>query len=154
MQSHDDRGVSALIVLPPCLWSILTDYHLIVWWSCSKLATLALGNWTKTVEELNNTGKKKCLISSRIVRIKFTNPCSVWHDFTKMVVSSLILVRFSKFKIWHTQESKADLFKVRNPSRARSHHARAISRARRHKSEMFKSVDQVLSLYVTSNQSD
>ena len=30
-------------------------------------------------------------------------------SFTKLAISPLIMVRFSKFKIWHTLESEADL---------------------------------------------
>ncbi len=55
------------------------------------------------MEELQNTLKKECLISSRIIRIKYTNPEGVSLHFTKLAVSRLIMVRFEKFEIWHTQ---------------------------------------------------
>ena len=87
---------------------------------------------TKKVEELHNTVKKKCFISSRIVRIKYTNPCSVWHDFTKLAISRLIMVRFEKFEIWHAQCFDADLWDVTMTTRAtrrtRWRHARAWRR--------------------------
>ncbi len=108
-----------------------------------KLAILALGNWTKKVEELHNTVKKKCLISSRIFWIKYTNPGSVWHDFTKMAVSSLILVRFSKFEIWHAQGSDADqsVFTIMS---------RATWRARwRRTRDIIDLVTEAVSLYAT-----
>ena len=94
-----------LMRLVPCQWGSHPDseaYLLTMVSSHSmmimKLAILALGNWTKKVEELHNTAKKKRLISSRIVRIKYTNPGLLWHDFTKMAVSLLILVRFQNSK--------------------------------------------------------
>ncbi len=43
---------------------------------------------------------------------------SVWHGFTKMTVSPLIMVRFEKFEIWHTQGFDADLYDVTIMSRA------------------------------------
>ena len=56
------------------------------------------------------------------------------HDltgFTFLAISPLILVRFSKFKIWHTRESKplvADLSMVaRATIRAKSRHARDVT---------------------------
>ncbi len=64
--------------------------------------------------------------------LHFGNPYyvifSVWHSFTKMAVSPLIMVRFSKFKIWHAQHFDADLLRVRNIMSdvmcARSRHVR------------------------------
>ena len=51
------------------------------------------------------------------------------HGFTKMAVSRLIMVRFSKFEIWHTQEPDLHHSKATIPSRttmrARSRHVRA-----------------------------
>ncbi len=40
-----------------------------------------------------------------------------WLHFTKLAVSRLIMVRFEKLKIWHTQRSDADLSDVTNTSR-------------------------------------
>ncbi len=40
--------------------------------------------------------------------------------FTKIAVSPLILVRFSKFKVWHTQHSDPDLLDARDVTRARA----------------------------------
>ncbi len=39
------------------------------------------------------------------------------HRFTKLAVSPLIMVRFSKFKLWHTQDSDPDLINVTETSR-------------------------------------
>ncbi len=50
------------------------------------------------------------------------------HTFTKKAVSLPIMVRFEKFKIWHTQDSNADFWDLTVMSRvtscARWHHAR------------------------------
>ena len=52
----------------------------------------------------------------------------MWHAFTKMAVSRLIMVRFEKFKIWHAQHFNPDLPDVidvtRDVTRARWRHAR------------------------------
>ncbi len=54
---------------------------------------------------------------------------SAWHGFTKVAISSLLIVRFEKFKIWHAQCSDADLsddtMTSRATRRARWRHARA-----------------------------
>ena len=51
-----------------------------------------------------------------------------WPHFTKLAVSRLIMVRFSKFKIWHSQEHEPHHSEPRIPSRAtvraKSRHAR------------------------------
>ncbi len=39
------------------------------------------------------------------------------HDFTKMAVSRLIMVRFSKFEIWHTLHFDPDLLDVSDITR-------------------------------------
>ncbi len=40
-----------------------------------------------------------------------------WLHFTKLAISRLIMVRFEKFKIWHAQDSGADLSDVVMTSR-------------------------------------
>ena len=55
---------------PPWHSRIQTDFHLIVWWSWDSIH-LYFGK----VEELQNTVKKKYLISSRIIRMKN----ATWH---------------------------------------------------------------------------
>ncbi len=52
--------------------------------------------------------------------------------FTKLAISRLIMVRFSKFKIWHAQSSDANLPDVTMTSRAtRWRHARALHHQQR-----------------------
>ena len=51
------------------------------------------------VEELCNTVKKKCLISSRIIRIQYTYPAWVWHGFMKMAINAskkYIFIRYQR----------------------------------------------------------
>ena len=108
---------------PPWHSRIQIYSHPIVWWSYFLITLL----WK--VEELQNTLKKKCLIRSRIIRIKYTNPEGVLLHFTKLAVSRLIMVRFEKFEIWHAQRFDADLGSVTITTRAtrpaRWRHARA-----------------------------
>ncbi len=131
----------------PWLSHIQTDYYLIVWWS-------SLWIWLKKRPKATVTwsvGPFVCLEplksrSSGDGKIKVSRPtCSfhknildrpkirarpnIWHGFTKLAVSRLILVRFSKFKICHAQHFGADLSDVimtsRATRRARWRHARA-----------------------------
>ncbi len=48
----------------------------------------------------------------------YTNSAWVWHGFTKLAVSRLIMVWFENFKILHAQDFDADRYDVTMTSRA------------------------------------
>ncbi len=117
----------------PWLSCVQTDYHLIVWWSSYGAHGHINGRGverqtnpmqTQIIVRLDphsDSHTHKLMISSMII--------GLWHAFTKMAISPLIMVRFSKFKICHAQDFGADLSDVtitsRAMRRARWRHARA-----------------------------